>query len=71
MPNLTELSSDQEMIWKVRVCNRPPKQKNTVLFQTLIFLKQGHTLFERVFPVRKVYFGKIWIIILRNTFLSG
>lgn len=56
MPNLTELSSDQEMIWKVRVCNRPPKQKNTVLFQTLIFLKQGHTLFERVFPVRKVYF---------------
>ena len=39
MSNLIVLGSDQEMIWKVGVCNRPQKQENAVFLAPRIVLK--------------------------------
>ena len=39
MSNLIVLRGDQEMIWKVGVCNRPKKQENTVFLAPIIVLK--------------------------------
>ena len=39
MPNLIVLRGDQEMIWKVGICNMPQKQENSVFFAPIIVLK--------------------------------
>ena len=42
MSNLIVLGVDQEMIWKMGVCNKPQKQENTVFLAPIIVLKKGH-----------------------------
>ena len=39
MSNLIALCSNQEMIWKVGVCNRSQKQENKVFLTPIIVLK--------------------------------
>ena len=39
MSNLTVLRDDQEMTWKVGVCNRPQKQEDAVFLAPIIVLK--------------------------------
>ena len=42
MSNLIVLRGDQEMNWKVDLCNRPQKQENTVFLAPIIVLKYGY-----------------------------
>ena len=42
MSNLIVLRDNQEMIWKVNICNKSQKQENAVYLEPIIVLKQEH-----------------------------